>query len=155
MKLFCGVIVLACAPAALAGNNVAYPKENVADFVLQKLDVTTLPSSIRPKPEKGKKTFGDYGYRTHQLDEKEALVERTPGGAQIDVRILEQKSSGIYVCVQGPSEKANGGQIQRVYFLKLKNPNGLLKGRESWKEFDGCPAIGVDPASLADSSTGG
>jgi len=40
MKLFCGVIVLACAPAALAGNNVAYPKENVADFVLQKLDVT-------------------------------------------------------------------------------------------------------------------
>ena len=155
MKLFCGVIALACVPAALAGNNAPYPKENVADFVVKKLDVTTLPSPIRPKPEKGKKTFGDYGYATHQLDEKEALVERTPGGSQINVRILEQKSSGIYVCVQGPGENAASGQIQRVYFLKLKNANGLLKGRESWKEFDGCPAIGVDPVSLADSSNGG
>ena len=155
MKLFCGVIALACVPAALAGNNVAYPQGNVADFVVKKLDVTTLPSPIRPKPEKGKKTFGDYGYTTQQLDEKEALVEKTSGGSQINVRILEQKSSGIYVCVQGPGENAASGQIQRVYFLKLKNANGLLKGRESWKEFDGCPAIGVDPASLADSSNGG
>ena len=155
MKLFCGVIALACVPAALAGNNVPYPKENVADFVVKKLDVTTLPSPIRPKPEKGKKTFGDYGYATHQLDEKEALVERTPGGSQINVRILEQKSSGVYVCVQGSGKNAASGQIQRVYFLKLKNANGLLKGRESWKEFDGCPAIGVDPVSLADSSNGG
>jgi len=32
--------------------------------------------------------------------------------------------------------------MQRVVLLKLKDPNGLLKGRESWKEFDGCPAIG-------------
>ena len=154
MKLFCGVIALACVPAALAGNNVPYPKENVADFVVKKLDVTTLPSAIRPKPEKGKKTFGDYGYAAHQLDEKEALVETTPGGSQIKVRILEQKSSGIYVCVQGPGENAASGQIQRVYFLKLKNANGLLKGRESWKEFDGCPAIGVDPASEGDSNGG-
>ena len=155
MKLFCGVMALACVPAALAGNNVPYPKENVAEFVVKKLDVTTLPSPIRPKPEKGKKTFGDYGYATRQMDEKEALAERTPGGLQINVRILEQKSSGIYVCVQGPGENAASGQTQRVYFLKLKNANGLLKGRESWKEFDGCPAIGVDPASPADSSNGG
>ena len=33
MKLFCGVIALACVPAALAGNNVPYPKEDVADFM--------------------------------------------------------------------------------------------------------------------------
>jgi len=154
MKLFCGVMALACVPAALAGNNVPYPKEIVADFVVKKLDVTTLPSPIRPKPEKGKKTFGDYGYATHQLNEKEALVETTPGDSQISVRILEQKSSGIYVCV-GSGKNAASGQIQRVYFLKLKSANGLLKGRESLKEFDGCPAIGVDPASLADSSNAG
>ena len=155
MKLFCGVIALACVPAALAGNNAPYPKENVEDFVVKKLDVTTLPSPIRPKPEKGKKTFGDYGYETHQLDEKEALVERTPGGSQINVRILEQTSSGVYVCVQGSGKNAASGQIQRVYLLKLKNANGLLKGRESWKEFEGCPAIGVDPTSLTNSSNGG
>ena len=74
-----GVIALAWAQAALAGNDFPYPKEKVAGFVVAKLDVTTLPSTIRPKPEKKKKTFGDYGYVTRQLDEKEARVEATLG----------------------------------------------------------------------------
>jgi hypothetical protein len=154
MRLIYGVIALACVPAALVGNNVPYPKENVAEFVVEKLDVTTLPSTIRPKPEKNKKTFGDYGYMTRQLDDKEGLVETAPGGSQINIRILEQESSGIYVCVQGTGKDASSGQIQRVFLLKLKNANGLLKGRESWKEFDGCAAIGVDPASGGDSYGG-
>jgi len=38
-----------------------------------------------------------------------------------------------------------------VFLLKLKNANGLLKGRESSKKFAGCPVIGVDPASITDS----
>ena len=152
VKLFCGVIALACVPAALAGNNVAYPKENVAMFVVEKLDVTTLPSTIRPKPEKKKKTFGDYGYATRQLDERQALVEK--GESQINIKILEQKESGIYVCVEGPGKNASSGQIQRVFQLKLKKANGLLKGRESSIEFEACPVIGVDPASLADSYGG-
>ena len=154
MKLFYGVIALACVPVALAGNNVSYHKENVAEFVVEKLDVTTLPPTIRPTPQKNKKTFADYGYLARQLNDKEALVEASPGGSQINIRVLEQKSSGIYVCVQGPGENAVSGQIQRVYFLKLKNANGLLKGRQSWKEFDGCPVIGVDPASERDSNGG-
>jgi hypothetical protein len=41
-----------------------------------------------------------------------------------------------------------------VFLLKLKNANGLLKGTEAVKEFDGCPAIGADPASVADSYGG-
>jgi hypothetical protein len=156
MKLLCGVMALACVPVALAGNNVPYPKEKVAEFVVEKLDVTTLPSAIRPTRVKGKKTFGDYGYVTRQLDEKEALVEAAPGGSQINIRILEQKASGIYVCVEGPGQDASSEHIQRVFLLKLKNANGLLKGRESWKGFDGCPVIGgVEPNSAADSSGGG
>jgi hypothetical protein len=142
MKLFCGVLALACVPVALAKNNAAIPSEKVAEFVVEKLDVTTLPSSIRPKPEKKKKTFSDYGYVTRRVEEKGALVEATPGGAQIKIRILEQKASEIYVCVQGPGQNSGSGQIQRVFLLKFKNADGLLKGRESWKEFDGCPAIG-------------
>jgi hypothetical protein len=147
MKLICGVIALACVPAALAGNNVPYPKENVAEFVVEKLDITTLPSAIRPKPEKSKKTFGDYGYATRQLDDKDGVMEAPQQGSPINIRVLQQKSSGIYVCVQGQSKKADSGQIQFVYLLKLKKATGLLKGGESWKEFDGCPAIGVDPRS--------
>jgi hypothetical protein len=154
MKLLCGVMALACVPVALAGKNVSYPKENVAEFVAAKLDVTTLPSTIRPKPEKGKKTFGDYGYVTQEVDEKQALVEATPGGSQINIRILEQQMFGIYVCVGGPAKNVSGGQIQRVFLLKLKNASGLLKGRESSKELDGCPVIGVDPAAITDSYGG-
>ena len=154
MKLFCGVLALACVPVALARNNAAVPSEKVAEFVVEKLDITTLPSSIRPKPEKKKKTFSDYGYVTRRVEEKEALVEATPGGSQINIRILEQKTSEIYVCVQGPGQNASSGQIQRVFLLKLKNADGLLKGRESWKEFSGCPVIGADPASAGDSYGG-
>jgi hypothetical protein len=154
MKLFCGVIALACVPVALASSNVPYPKENLAEFVVEKLDVTTLPSTIRPKPERSKKTFGDYGYATRQLDENKALLEVAPGSSQINIRILEQKTSGIYVCVEGPSKNASSGRFQRVFLLKLKNANGLLKGREAVKEFDGCPAIGVDPTSVPDSYGG-
>jgi hypothetical protein len=154
MKLLCGMLALVCGSVALASKNVPYPKENMAEFVVEKLDITTLPSTIRPKPERRKKTFGDYGYVTLRLDGKEALVEATHGGPQINIRILEQKASGIYVCVEGPGKNASSGQIQRVLLLKLKNANGLLKGRESWKEFDGCPVIGADPASAGDSYGG-
>jgi hypothetical protein len=37
-------------------------KIKVAEFVVETLDVTALPPAIRPNREKGKKTFGDYGY---------------------------------------------------------------------------------------------
>jgi len=80
MKLLCGLMVLACGSAALAENDALYPKERAAEFAVEKLDVTTLPAEIRPKPAKGKKTFVDYGYATRQLDKKEALVEASPGG---------------------------------------------------------------------------
>ena len=141
MKLLCGLMALACVPAGLAGNRATLPKEKVAEFVAEKLDVTTLPASIRPKPEKRKKTFGDYGYMTQFVDESQIHAEATPGGTQINIRILEEETSEIYVCVEGEG-RMESGRVQRVVLLKLKNANGLLKGRESWKEFDGCPVIG-------------
>jgi hypothetical protein len=154
MKLLCGLMALACAPAALAGNGAPIPKESVVGFVAEKLDVTTLPSATRPKPQKSKKTFGDYGYVTRQVDEKQIHAETAPGGAQINITILELKASAIYVCVEGQRQKATSGQIQRVVLLKMKNANGFLKGRESSREFDVCPVIG-DGDSTGDSYGGG
>lgn len=135
-------MALACAPVAFAGNGAAIPKENVAGFVAEKLDVTTLPSGIRPKPEKGKKTFGDYGYVTRLVDEKQVLAETTPGGPQIHIRILELEGSAIYACVESQGQNATSGHIQRVVLLKMKNASEFLKGRESSREFDVCPVIG-------------
>jgi len=156
MKLVSGVFLLVCMPLAVAQNDKAYPREKVAEFVVEKLDVTSIPSAIRPKREKGKKTLGDYGYVTRKLDDHEALVEARQGRSQLTIRILEENKSGIYVCLKGQSQKQSSGQIQRVLLLKLNDGNGLLKGRESWKEFDSCPVIGgTDNDSAADSYGGG
>src|ERR1700675_5121391 len=155
MKLLSAWLALACVPAALAANNAPLPIDNVAEFVAKKLEITTLPSFIRPKSQKSKKTFADYGYAMQQIDDKQKLVEATPGGSQINISILEQNDSGIYVCVKGPAPSANSGPVQRVLLLKLKNADGLLKGRESWKEFSGCPVLGGDGSDSSAGSYGG
>ncbi len=140
MKLLYGAAVLACAPLLLVANDAAYPTEKMAAFVFEKVDVTTLPSAIRPKPVKSKKTFGDYGYVARELDGKRALLDPPPGASQVSIDVLEAEKSGIYVCVNSQSAGASHDRFQRVLLLKLKN--GLLKGRETWKEFGSCPVIG-------------
>ena len=91
MKMLCGVIVLTCLPLALARNDVAYPSKKVTEWLVEKLNVTTLPSGIRPKREKGKKTLGDYGYVTRKVDEKEVLLETPHGGSQIAIRLRTRR----------------------------------------------------------------
>ncbi len=146
MKLLYGAIVLACTPLLLVGNDAVYPTEKIASFVIEKEDITTLPSALRPKREKGKKTFGDYGYVARELDDKKALLDPPQGASQISIEVLEaQKAqkSGMYVCMNSQSQNESGGRFQRVFLLKLKSAKALLKGRESWKEFDSCPVIGA------------
>jgi hypothetical protein len=140
MKLLYGVIGLALAPLLFAGNDAAYPTEKVAAFVFEKVDVATLPSAIRPKLVKSKKTFGDYGYVAREIDEKKALLDSPQGAAKISIEVLQAQKSGIFVCLNRQTSGKSGAEFQRVMLLKLKD--GFLKGRESWKEFDSCPAIG-------------
>ena len=140
MKLLHGVFALAFAPLALAGNDATYPTEKIAAFVFEKVDVATLPSAVRPKLVKSKKTFGDYGYVAREVDEKKALLDPPPGAAKVSIEVLEARKSGIFVCLNSQTSGKSGAQFQRVLLLKLKN--GLLKGRETWQEFDACPLIG-------------
>ena len=142
MKVLCGVIVLACVSLVLARNNAAYPMEKAAEFLVEKLDITTLPPEIQPRPEKGKKTFEDYGYVTWKLDEKGVLLEAPHKGSQIAIRVLEQTPNGIYVCVDAQGLNTRNGRFQRMRLLERKNASELLQSRESWKEVAGCPAIG-------------
>jgi hypothetical protein len=141
MKGKLGVLILACAPLAVAATHYSYPTENVGQFVVEKLDARSFPPSIGPKPAKGKKTFGDYGYVTQKVDDKQAVLEAPQGSSQIAINILEASPSGIYVCVSRKTQDHSGG-IQRVYLLQAKKGDGLLRGREASKEFQGCPVIG-------------
>ena len=143
-RLLSGLMILVSGTITVASNGAAFPKENVAEFVAERLDVTTLPVAIRPKREKNRKTFGDYGYVMSQTTDKASLVEEVPGRPQINIRILEQNNSGMYVCVERASSGDNVAGVQRVVFLKLKGA-GTLKGSETFKEFEGYPVIGADP----------
>lgn len=144
-KVLSGVMILVCGATTVAGSGAAFPKEKVTEFVAEKLDVTTLPAAIRPKREKNRKTFEDYGYVMSQANDKSALVEEMPGGPQINIRILKQNNSGMYVCVERPSSGSDVERVQRVVLLKLKDAGTRLKGSETFQEFKGCPAIGADP----------
>ena len=82
-------------------------------FVLERLDVTSLPSAFRPKKEKAKKT------------------------------VLDHTSKGIYVCFAEPGQNGSEAKTQGAFLLKTKDSNALLKGHESFREFAACPVIGV------------
>ncbi len=142
IKVLLAVVALSYAPLVVAGDEAAYPKENVAAFVVEKLDLTSLPSEFRPKKEKGKKTIADYGFTAQRTDENEAIIEAAGGVRRLAIKVLDQKPSGIYVCVTEPGENGGDTKAQSVVLLARKNPNALLKGRESFREFAACPVIG-------------
>ena len=146
-KLVLALAVLSYAPLVVAGDEAAYPKENVAAFVVEKLDLTSLPSAFRPKKEKGKKTFADYGFTAQRMDENEAIIEAPGGVRRLAIKVLDQNSSGIYVCVAEPGEDGSRAKTQNVMHLKRKDSNALLKGRESFREFAACPVIGGSDSS--------
>jgi hypothetical protein len=79
-KVLLAVVALSYSPLVVARNEAAYPKEEVAAFVVEKLDLSSLPSAFRPKKEKGKKTLEDYGFTAPRIDENEAIIEAAGGG---------------------------------------------------------------------------
>jgi len=146
-KLVLTLAALSYAPLVVAGDEAAYPKENVAAFVVEKLDLTSLPSAFRPKKEKGKKTFADYGFATQTVNQNEAVIEAAGGVRRLAIKVLDQKSSGIYVCVVESGENGGQAKTQSVILLKRKDSNSLLRGHESFREFAACPVIGGSDSS--------
>ena len=63
------------------------------------------------------------------------------------IKVLDQKSSGIYVCVAEAGENGGSGKTQSVILLNRKDANALLKGRESFREFAACPVVGGSDAT--------
>jgi hypothetical protein len=141
-KAVLAIVALSCAPFGVAGNKTEYPTEKVAEFVIEKLDVTSLPSTFRPKKEKGKKTFADYGFTVQTVDENEAVTQAGSGMRRLAIKVLDNRSSGIYVCVAEAGENGGQASTQSVLVLKRNDPSALLKGRESFREFAACPVVG-------------
>jgi hypothetical protein len=146
-RVLLAVVALSYAPMGMAENKAAYPSEKVGEFVVEKLDVTSLPSAFRPKKEKGKKTFADYGFTAQRVDENETIIEAAGGVRKLAIKVLDQKSSGIYVCVAEPGENGGQAKMQNVILLKRKESSALLKGHLTFREFAACPVIGGSDSS--------
>ena len=112
----------------MAGDKAAYPREKVAEFIVEKLDITSLPAAIRPKKEKGKRTFADYGFAAQRVDENEAVIEAAGGVKRLAIKVLDQKSSGIYVCVAEPGENGGQAKTQSVLLAEKERSACIAKG---------------------------
>jgi hypothetical protein len=143
IKVMLALAALSYTPLTVARDKDVYPKERVAEFIVEKLDVTSLPAGLRPKKEKGKKTFANYGFSTQEAGERETIIQAVGGTRKLLIKVLDQRSSGIYVCITEPGQIAGQAKMQTVVLLKRNDPNALLKGRESWREFASCPVIGA------------
>ena len=141
VKLTLAAAVLGYMPWAIAGEKVSYPTERLATFVIDNLDVTSLPSAFRTKKEKGKKTFADYGYTTRNLDDKQVVVQALSDGDTLSIKVLEQSASGIYACVAKVAHEGSNPTAQSVIFMKRKESSTLLKGSESSRAFENCPVL--------------
>jgi hypothetical protein len=141
IKVVLALAALSYAPLTVAGDKNVYPRERVAEFIVEKLDVTSLPTALRPKKKKGKKTFADYGFTAQGMDEAETIIQAMGGTRKLSIKVLDQRSSGIYVCIAEPGQIAGQPKMQSVILLKRNDSNTLLKGRESWREFASCPVV--------------
>ena len=146
-KVLLAIVALSYAPLGMAENKAEYPSEKVGEFVIEKLDVTSLPSAFRPKKEKGKKTFADYGFTAQRVDENETIIETAGGVRRLAIKVLDQNSSGIYVCVAELGENSGQAKTQSVILLKRKESSALLKGHLTFREFASCPVIGGSESS--------
>ena len=148
-KILLVLIPLSCAPLVMARNKAAYPSENVATFVVDKLDLTSLPSAFRPKKEKGKKTFADYGFQSQVVDENNARLTAAGGVRSLTITVLEHNSDGIYVCLAGLDRNRDEARTQSAIHLKWNDRTASLKGSTAFREFASCPAIGTEDSAAS------
>jgi hypothetical protein len=128
---------------SFAGSKAAYPKEKVTRFVIEQLDVRSLSSAFQLEKVKGKRTFADYGFTPLALNDNDAVVASATGTEKLIITVLQQKSSGIYICIAEPEEENSVAKTQSVIVLKRNDPSALLKARESSRKVPTCPTIGA------------
>jgi hypothetical protein len=63
------------------------------------------------------------------------------------IKVLDQNTSGIYVCVAEPAENGGQAKMQSVILLKRKESSALLKVHLTFREFTACPEIGGSDCS--------
>ena len=138
------LVAFSCVPLASARNKSAFPDENLAQFVVEKLDLTSLPSAFRPKREKGKKSFVDFGFQLQNVRENDAVIAGGNGAKSLSLKVLNRAATGFFVCIAQAGAKGDTTAAQSVVLLKWNDRDASLKAHATFREFSACPAIGGD-----------
>ena len=76
-------------PAQEAVAPAAWPEQDLARFVFERLDISSFRNSTGPRRGPGQRLFGDLGVRPSRATETEAISE--DGGWHYSVRILGKR----------------------------------------------------------------
>ncbi len=124
----------------MAQSDTVYPVKDVVQFVVDRLDVTSFPSSIGPRREKNKTSFKDYGFTKREIKGNEVVLEEEGGGWKFTVAVLKRSDQGILVCIADRAVNGGSYNTQGPLFLVRKDGKSLLRwdGREA-PEVKECP----------------
>ena len=118
-----------------------YPARDVAQFVVDMLDVTSFPNSIGPRRAKGKATFRDYGVVPRRIAGNEAVLEESDGSWTFVITILKRTDLGIGICFEHRGAYPAHYHTQEVLLLTRPDSKSMLTAAESDADFKECPVL--------------
>jgi len=108
-------------------EEIGFPSERSAQFVVERLDVTSFPNSMGPRREQGKTTLLDYGYGIVTYHgEKDVVLKSQERDWTIGVTVLSQGESGAVICWTDKAENGGSYNVQTALKVRLE-ANGRLK----------------------------
>jgi hypothetical protein len=142
MRISCFMAVFGFFCATGCATTPLYPSQGIARFVVENLDVTSFPSSIGPRREKGKIYFKDYGLVEKTVTESAAELAEKGGGWRFSIKVLEHSKSGILICLE--DQATNGGtyHTQTVLSLRRETDKGPLRAEKRDVTHKDCPVFG-------------
>ena len=87
-----------------------------AKDVVERLDVTSFPSSIGPRKKAGKKLFSDYAFKSVQMNESSAVLAESDRW-EFKIRVLSGAGEPPTICIEDTAK--NGGSYHAQSALRL------------------------------------
>jgi hypothetical protein len=107
-------------------SDVSLPEDNWAQYVVDHLDLTSTPSLLMARREKGKKTFKDYDFLPTKITDNTASLEETDKSWSFYMTILGHSDDKLTICLLDKEEKEGGHYAQTALEL-TQDGTGFLK----------------------------
>ena len=115
-----------------------YPKTGAVNLIIEKLDITSFPSSIGPRREPGKTFFKDYGFDSTRTTDRTADLETMEKDWIFHFDVVDISDSGIVICLTDKAQNGGSYSANDVLLLTRENPDSLLKGNPDKSKLSLC-----------------